>query len=87
MDAQVVGRARRGHTGRMDGFLLETTRTDDEFPEGREVLRWIGIAPLARDLPSMIVGRNPRMVASGPEVFARARAMGLSEGEVRRLED
>jgi hypothetical protein len=71
----------------MEGFIIETTWRNADAPRGRQVMRWIGIARYARELLTQIEGRDPRIVESGPEVLARARALGLQDGEARQLED
>ncbi|EYD71515.1 hypothetical protein Rumeso_04916 [Rubellimicrobium mesophilum DSM 19309] len=45
------------------------------------------MARYARDLLTQIEGRDPRIVESGLDVLARARALGLQDGEARRLDD
>ncbi len=71
----------------MEGFIIETTLKDVDAPRGREFLRWIGVARYARELLTQIEGRDTRIVESGPEVLAQARALGLQDGEARRLGD
>ena len=69
----------------MEGFIIETTLKNEDSPRGREFLRWIGVARYARELLTQIEGRDPRIVESGPEILERARALGLHDGEARRL--
>ena len=71
----------------MEGFIIETTLKDVDAPRGREFLRWIGVARYARELLTQIEGGDPRIIESGPEILAQARALGLQDGEARRLED
>ena len=71
----------------MEGFIIETTLKDVDAPGRREFVRWIGVARYARELLTQIEGRDPRIVESGLDVLARARALGLQDGEARRLED
>ena len=71
----------------MEGFIIETSLKNEDAPDGCEFLRWIGVAGDARELLTQIEGRDPRIVESGPDILAQARALGLQDGEARRLED
>ena len=69
----------------MDGFIIETVRKDAHAPGGWSIRHWIGIASSARDLLVLVHDPTARVVDSGPEVFARARAFGVRDGEVQLL--
>ena len=83
----VARSALSAHAGDMEGFLIETSLKNEDALHGRELSRWIGVAPDARELLMLIEGRDPRIVESSPDVLARARALGLQDGEARPLDD
>ena len=56
-----------------------------DAPRGREFVRWIGVARDVRELLTQIEGRHPRIVGAGLDVLSRA--LGLQDGEARRLDD
>ncbi len=70
----------------MNGFIIETTRENERRPSGQEAVRWIGIRMSAKDIISVLPGRNPSVVDRGPGVLARVRLMGLKDGEVREFD-
>ena len=71
----------------MHGIIIATTRLDLNAPHGRSKLRWIGIFGSFDEMRVRTVGDEPRLVAEGAGVLARARRMGLKDGEVRQLAD
>jgi hypothetical protein len=71
----------------MNGFIIEMTREDETARGGQVAERWIGISATARAMILKLPGERPSVVDRGPVVLARARRLGLRDGEVRPLED
>ncbi len=71
----------------MNGFIIEVTREDETACGGQVAERWIGITATARAMILKLPGERPSVVDRGPVVLARARRLGLRDGEVRPLED
>ena len=71
----------------MNGFIIEITRDDETAQSGRVAELWIGITATARAMILMLPGERPSVVDRGARVLARARHLGLRDGEVRQLED
>ncbi len=71
----------------MNGFIIEMTREDETARGGQVAERWIGITATARAMILKLPGGRPSVVDRGPVVLARARRLGLSDGEVRQLQD
>ncbi len=71
----------------MNGFIIEITREDESARSGRVAERWIGITATARAMILKLPGERPSVVDRGAGVLARARRLGLSDGEVRQIQD
>ena len=70
----------------MNGYIIETTRENKSRPGGQESVRWIGVMRSARQMISVLSGHSPSVVDRGPGVLARARMLGLKEGEFQEFD-
>jgi hypothetical protein len=73
------------HIAEMNGFIIETTCPDPKTRGGQRAIRWIGIMKSAKDMISALPGHSPSVVDRGPGVLARARLLGLRNGEVQEF--
>ena len=70
----------------MNGYIIETRRSNKAACGRTEILLWIGISASALMMLAIIKGHSASLVDHGPDALHRARAMGLQEGEVRQLD-
>lgn len=71
----------------MNGFIIEMTREDGAARGSQVAERWIGISATARAMILKLPGERPSVVDRGAGVLARARRLGLRDGEVRQIQD
>ena len=69
----------------MNGFIIETKVPDEKARGGQRAVQWIGIAKSAKDMISLLSGHSPSVVDRGPGILARARLLGVRNGEVREF--
>ncbi len=64
-----------------DGFLFEMTRADINSPDGIQRNRLYAIARPPIDVTGL--PRTAELIDSGPHILARARELGVSDGELK----
>ncbi len=69
----------------MNGYIIETRQDDDTARSGQRATQWIGIARSAREMISLLPGQSPSVVDRGPGVLARARFLGVQDGQFQEF--
>ena len=69
----------------MNGFIIETKFPDERARSGQRGVRWIGIAKSAKDITALLPGHSPSVVDRGAGILARARVLGVKDGEFREF--